>query len=350
MLSPTTMGARQILVLCLGLLFSPGCCERFGAVDVDFDVVEANKTLHLAWSAYCNETALQAWDCEWCTGPNSIPNVNLVKYLKNKEAGTQGFVGIDNTRKRVVVAYRGSKNFENTVQDAEFWMTRFGPSGVKVDHGFLSAYMSVRNETLVAVKAALNTCSSSSDSNKPLSSDCRSVLFTGHSLGAAMATIGAAEVAAKDDSIFANVEVNLFTFGSPRVGNKEFVAWATSNLIHSGTTRKKDVGRVNNSTVAALAGSGSLRRMRREKDIVPSIPPRSIGYRHMPTEVWNRHNDSDNSSNNSYVLCNGSGEDPNCGDQEERPFFPLYLLHLSGAEHTRYMGYQGGGCTGGHDN
>mmetsp|Transcript_25374 Transcript_25374/g.47361 ORF Transcript_25374/g.47361 Transcript_25374/m.47361 type:complete len:92 (+) Transcript_25374:71-346(+) len=89
----------------------------------------------------------------------------------------------------------------------------------------------------------------------------------------------------------------------------------------------------------------NMRRMRREKDIVPSIPPRSIGYRHMSTEIWNRHNTSDD----YYVTCNGSGEDPDCGDSEEKPFFPFYLLHLSPAEHTRYMGYQGGGCTGGHD-
>lgn len=46
-----------------------------------------------------------------------------------------------------MVAYRGSENFLNYFQDAEFWLTQFepAPSGVKVDHGFLNAWLSVRN-------------------------------------------------------------------------------------------------------------------------------------------------------------------------------------------------------------
>ena len=82
-------------------------------------------------------------------------------------------------------------------------------------------------------------------------------------------------------------------------------------------------------------------RMRREQDIVPAIPPRSIGYEHLPTEVYNKHAPG---VNDSYVVCDGSGEDPSCGDSEEHPPFPLDLLHLKPSEHTRYMGFQGGNC------
>jgi len=46
----------------------------------------------------------------------------------------------------------------------------------------------------------------------------KQLLITGHSLGAAMATICAARL----QSVF-NKEIVLYTFGSPRVGNKEFV-------------------------------------------------------------------------------------------------------------------------------
>ena len=35
---------------------------------------------------------------------------------KDKKAGTQGYVGIDHELSRIVVAYRGSKDFQNTIQ------------------------------------------------------------------------------------------------------------------------------------------------------------------------------------------------------------------------------------------
>ena len=148
-------------------------------------------------------------------------------------------------------------------------------------------------------------------------SNC-SLLFTGHSLGAAMATMAAADLTLEGE------ESSLFTFGSPRVGNSEFKSWAQGRLSTS-------------------------MRMRRQLDIVPAIPPRGFGfdYEHVAHEIWNKHADGEP---DSYVMCDGSGEDPNCGDSEETPPFPLDLLHLKPSEHTRYMGYHGGGCAGGHNN
>ena len=91
-------------------------------------------------------------------------------------------MGIDAERNRIVVAYRGSKNFQNTVQDMKFWMrkppadTGF-PEEVRLDSGFLEAYLSIRNDTLTAVAEAKQICS-----------NC-SIVFTGHSLGSAMSLV-----------------------------------------------------------------------------------------------------------------------------------------------------------------
>eukprot|EP00940_MAST-03C_sp_MAST-3C-sp2_P001177 g1177.t1 len=272
-----------------------------------FDVDEANRTLHLAWSSYCNESALRQWTCQWC---EENQNVEIVRYLKNKDAGTQGYVGIQ--QDTIVVAFRGSKNFANTVEDVKFWMTKFpytNDTSVKVDHGFFLAYDSLRTDSLSAVKNASTLCPK-----------CDSVLITGHSLGSAMATMLAAEI----DTLGVSVSVRLYNFGSPRVGNGKFVSFANARIEKTG---------------------GSTVRVRREKDIVPAIPPRSIGYRHVPTEVYEKHD----SLPETFVVCDGSGEDPTCGDHEETPPFPLDLLHLSPAEHTRYLGFQGGSCVGGSD-
>jgi len=284
----------------------------FGALlytaGAEFNTTAANRTLHLAWSAYCNETSLQDWNCEWCSLPYAAKNVSLVQYLKDVNAGTQGFVGVDWEEERIIVAYRGSFNLANTIEDAEFWLTHapFAPPGVECDHGFMQGYLSLRNATQTALSSARSLCA-----------HC-AVLFTGHSLGAAMATMGAAELGNLEPS----TPVLLYTFGSPRVGNRAFVAWA----------------------MQGLNTSSPMLRMRRQLDIVPAIPPRSIGYLHLPTEIWNKHSEG---VADSYIKCDASGEDPSCGDSEEHPAFPLDLLHLKPAEHTRYMGYGGGSCKGG---
>ena len=226
-----------------------------------FDIDDANRTLHLAWTAFCNESAVAAWNCQWCSGPSTYDApLEMVTYLKDPKAGTQGYVAVDYPRQRVVVAYRGSKNLANDIEDAEFLLTKlpFGPEELKlkVDHGFLKAYQSVRNATANGIAQGLGKCGA----------NC-SVLFTGHSLGSAMATIAAAELGGDGIGgigVAGPAPVRLFTFGSPRVGNAAFAAWAHS--------------RVQNASV----------RMRRQKDIVPAIPPRSVGYAHVPGELWNK--------------------------------------------------------------
>lgn len=277
-----------------------------GVKDANFNVKDANQTLHYAWASFCNETALRSWTCEWCQDETRTTQIQA--YLKDTKAGTQGFVGIDEANNRIIVAYRGSYNFANTVQDMKFWMTSF-PYGdekdLEVDHGFFLAYNSLRQDTISAVQSAKRSCK-----------ECGEVLVTGHSLGAAMATMLAGELGN-------STKVRLYTFGSPRTGNEAFSNWVVQRIQGMG---------------------GSSTRMRRQLDIVPAIPPRSIGYHHVSTEVWDVH---DNDYNDTFVACDGSGEDPNCGDSEEHPVFPFDLIHLKPSEHTRYMGFQGGSCIGG---
>ena len=284
---------RIIFYVCLIINISKG-----------FDVKDANNTLHLAWASYCNETALRDWSCEWC---QDEIETEITAYLKDTKAGTQGFVGVDKANNRIVVAYRGSYNFANTVEDMKFWMTKFPYSSEKleVDSGFFQAYDSLRASTMSAVQTAQSSCPT-----------CDEILITGHSLGASMATILAGELGNTS-------KVRLYTFGSPRTGDEAFANWVVQRITSMG---------------------GTSTRVRRQLDIVPAIPPRGIGYHHVSTEVWDKHV---NDHTDTFVICNGSGEDPNCGDSEEHPPFPLDLIHLKPSEHTLYLGFEGGSCIGG---
>ena len=87
----------------------------------------------------------------------------------------------------------------------------------------------------------------------------KTLWFTGHSLGAAMATICSYRCHNSDEC--AN-PVELYTYGSPRVGNKSYINYV--NLNHYRW--------VNNN------------------DIVTRVPPVWMGYRHTGTEMYLNRN------------------------------------------------------------
>lgn len=97
------------------------------------------------------------------------------------------------------VAFRGTQadKWRDLVSDVDFLPTEWGGPG-KVHRGFWKAYGSLRDPIAAWV----------GEQQEP------SLVITGHSLGAAMATLMAAE----------QPTAELVTFGSPRVGTTPFVA------------------------------------------------------------------------------------------------------------------------------
>jgi triacylglycerol lipase len=90
---------------------------------------------------------------------------------------------------------------------------------------------------------------------KIVATDTRTLWFTGHSLGGAMATISAgrcflARIPATPKAVF--------TFGAPRVGTKRYVNHVDVDLVRW----------VNNN------------------DIVPRVPPRWLGYQHTGRRIY----------------------------------------------------------------
>lgn len=130
----------------------------------------------------------------------------------------------DSTRKLSVVAFRGTDAADPTdlEHDADLVQSKW-PQGGLVHRGFADAL----DQVLQSLTAALGQLRGR-------------VLFTGHSLGAAMATL-LASIRQPDC---------LYTFGSPRVGDRQFV-----------------------STLSGL----SSRRFVDCCDLVARIPPESLG-------------------------------------------------------------------------
>jgi len=91
------------------------------------------------------------------------------------------------------------------------------------------------------------------------------IMCSGHSLGAAQATIAALDFYAAGLAS-ASLPIHLYTFGSPRIGNQEFADWGSNlpNLINERGTHYKD--------------------------IVPHNPWSQLGFVHLAGEVYENLN------------------------------------------------------------
>jgi len=116
---------------------------------------------------------------------------------------TQGFM-IGNDR-IIVLAFRGTEptKIRDWLTDLKFIQGK-GPAGINVHRGFYQGLRSVWSDVLAKLgEFRYNN---------------QAVILTGHSLGAALATLAAAQL--KTDK---NITINgLYTFGSPRVGGRDF--------------------------------------------------------------------------------------------------------------------------------
>jgi lipase (class 3) len=146
----------------------------------------------------------------------------------SQKGGAQGFGTIADGA--AYVAFRGTEpdSVSDLLADARFGMLPW-PGGGRVHHGFRDAFESLHP----AINDWLGRAGH------------RRLIVTGHSLGAAMATIMAGSYP----------DATLITFGSPRVGDEAFVA--------------------------CFAGR-EVRRFVDTADLVTRVPPELLGYRHLP--------------------------------------------------------------------
>eukprot|EP00300_Choanocystis_sp_HF-7_P024383 c2581_g1_i2.p1 GENE.c2581_g1_i2~~c2581_g1_i2.p1 ORF type:complete len:436 (+),score=87.15 c2581_g1_i2:1223-2530(+) len=98
---------------------------------------------------------------------------------------------------------------------------------VRVHKGFLSAYLSVREQLHADVGTLMNERRAAELSNSESFPSKMELLFTGHSLGGAVATLAALDFTLAYPTMF---DVSLYVFGSPRVGNRAFANYFNQHL------------------------------------------------------------------------------------------------------------------------
>ena len=187
--------------------------------------------------------------------------------LASSSAHTQALVSLVSASNSAILAFRGTElSAANIAQDVFAVRKSYGalfpahaasaPADWSVSRGFANAYNSLRDDVIAQVVAAARQLGSLGAANS--SSSSKPVLHvTGHSLGAAMATLAAVDVALSEDvrGLFSAVQV--YVFASPRVGNAAFA-----------------------KGFEARFGAGDAFFVQNYFDQVPHLPPQSLGYRH----------------------------------------------------------------------
>jgi len=214
-----------------------------GAGEVPFDNGAATMSRANAWWL-ADSSLLAYWD-QAEAGRRFADAAGLrSRLIEGKKKDTQCYLAWNDAL--AIVAFRGTQadSLQDLITDAAIPVGTWDQlPGELVHSGFLEALDAVWQE--IAQAEELKN---------------RRVGFTGHSLGAALATLGGDRFARERSGLGFGELGGIYTFGSPLIGNRGFV---------DGFNRR--------------CGDRSFRFVN-DKDGVTRVPPQGLGYRHVNTE------------------------------------------------------------------
>lgn len=172
----------------------------FGASDVAHDAALCMEMSRLVYCAFENDPAMVA------AVTDQLAAIGFGTPHPFNAHGLQAFISVNATRQRGMLVFRGTQPDERAdwMTDIQADLKPWSGPGL-VHHGFAKNLATIWPN----IEAVL------------LQHQDIQFFYTGHSLGAALATLAAA----------LRPPTKLFTFGSPRVGNAEFAA-AMANIVH----------------------------------------------------------------------------------------------------------------------
>lgn len=257
------------------------------AYENNFDMNKGKRYLDFSFLAYCSDpkfsktSTIDDWSCKNC---KKYPNVNATTFDGGVVTDAKGFVAYDSDEGEIIVSFSGTDptSIRNWIDDIQTWKVEYPYcTDCSVHKGFYSTFNSVKDQVISLVKEYKNSHPSAT------------ITVTGHSLGAAMAAHGMAELTQQGMKL-----TSAYTYGMPRVGDEKFQEWYSANVI--GTYR-----------------------VTHHRDPVPHLPTSSMGFKHMPYEAFYVHDSKD------MQYCNFDGEDKSCSDQ--------YKADVNVLDHASYM-------------
>lgn len=243
------------------LLFVGLLCFTYS--NINYEPTLAKYYVNVVQSTYCISSPT-IWNCVTCN-KNIIP-----EYVVEKD-GVRVIQGYDSQNNVLFTAFRGSSNIQNWIDNIQISkVSPYNDTSIEVEKGFFTAYTYVNTELIVNI-GILSTKYSTTN-----------IIVAGHSLGGALATLMAYNIVNEYNKYSI---INVFTYGSPRIGNENFVKSFEKYNIPS-------------------------HRITHYYDMVPHVPEEFVGYLHVSNEIWY------NEDNSHYKLCNDYNipEDDSCSN------------------------------------
>ena len=222
----------------------------------------AHVAVNLSQASYCVSN-MDNWNCITCDKANSL-------YVILDKDDERTLIGYNKQLDSLFFSFRGSSNLHNWIDNVQFSLiSPYNNKSIEVEKGFYKIYSNIKNElfnNLFYLKDKYET---------------NQILITGHSLGAAIATLLMYDIITIYPKQF---NLLFYNFGSPRVGNQYFI------------------DSIKNANI-------KLFRVTHYYDIVPHLPQEFLFFNHISREIWYNEN------NDKYIECNDSlKEDPFCSN------------------------------------
>jgi len=200
-----------------------------------YSLQTALESLSIDRLAYCPTSSIEAFNCLDCRD-RTLEEVDQPP----SPAATQ--MVIVSSDEFIIVGFRGTTGeVAQWMSDLDTLKTSFPCAGCAVHAGFHARFEEIVSQGVTSVQSAMD------DQVRPL-------YITGHSAGAAVATLFAVHLALMEPSMKVS---GVYTFGSPRVGNAAFVKRADE-----------------------LLGLNWFRIVN-QYDAVQIVPPELLGFRHV---------------------------------------------------------------------
>ncbi|KAL4978928.1 Alpha/Beta hydrolase protein [Aspergillus desertorum] len=232
-----------------------------------------------AAASYCTPNIDSVGDKLTCASENcpaveAADTKTLAEFYQENEYGdVAGFLAADTTNELLVLSFRGSRTIDTWIANLDFGLKEVEEicSGCKAHGGFWKAWQVVADSLTSAIKSATATYPG------------YAIVFTGHSFGGALATLGAAQLRN------AGYAIELYPYGSPRVGNEALAQYITDQ--------------------------GANYRVTHTNDIVPRLPPMLFGFSHLSPEYWITSDNGATPTTTDIQVIEGVGSrDGNAGE------------------------------------
>ncbi|KAI9290910.1 alpha/beta-hydrolase [Neoconidiobolus thromboides FSU 785] len=262
----------------------------FKQVNFKTQTQSLNETLRLsayfANAAYCPKWLLLKWKCgKPCS--TITKGFRLIKYYEDWLLGSSAYIGeIGNKNKKekqLVIAFRGTQNFQGIMVDLVGSKLDYSFENSKVHYGFLKAYDRLKKPMLLKLTELLT-----SEEYKDAS-----ILIVGHSLGGALGTFMGLDLKL---NLKMNNTITINTFGAPRIGDFNFAKLVTKTFKNNDNDNNKY----------------SLLRVANTDDIITHLPLSKNGFYHNPHEILLFNNNTWKECNDLSLDPINGFEDPDC--------------------------------------